>query len=124
MSRYALIEVGVVVEVREMPDNFDPAEVAHKFDWRIISLQPDPAFDPATQKLQGFDYVVNPSDVEATPTVVALNQAELDALAEQAERDIAKGFYQDLKDGAGNNAERLTRVETVAARLLKDAYGV
>ncbi len=120
--RYARIEAELVVETRNMADNFDPAEVAHKFDWRIIVLQSDPAFDPATEKLQGFDYVVNPADVEATKTVVPLTADELDALADEAERVIARSFYDDLKAGVGNNAQRLTRVERVAARLLRDAY--
>ncbi len=120
--RYARIESELVVEVRNMADNFVPAEVLHKFDWRIIVLQPDPAFDPATHKLQGFDYVVNPSDVEATKTVVPLTADELEALADEAERVIARSFYDDLKAGVGTNAQRLTRVELVAARLLKDAY--
>ena len=122
MARYALIESELVVETREMPSNFDPAEVAHKFDWRIVVLQPDPPFDPATEKLKGYDFVVNPADVEATLKVVALTQAELDELAEQAERDIAKSMYQDLKDGTGTQLERLERCEQVTARLLKDIY--
>ena len=121
--KYALIESELVVEVRNMASNFDPAEVAHKFDFRVVILQPDPVFDPATEKLQGYTYVVNPADVEATRVVVALSQAELDALAEQAERDVAKALYQDLKNGVGNNTARLLRVEKVLARLLKDAYG-
>ncbi len=121
--RYARIESELVVETREMADNFNPAEVIHKFDWRIIVPQPDPAFDPATEKLQGFTYVVNPTDVEATRVVVPLTQAELDALADEAERVIAKSFYDDLKAGVGNNATRLARVEQVVARLLRDAYG-
>jgi len=120
--RYARIELGLVVETRNMADNFEPTEVLHKFDWRIIVVQPDPVFDPATEKLQGFDYVVNPADVEATRAVVALNQDELDALADQAERDIAKALYLDLKNGVGTSVERIVRIEKVAARLLKDAY--
>ena len=51
MSRYALIENELVVETREMADNFDPDEVSHKFDLRIVNQQPDPVFDPATHIL-------------------------------------------------------------------------
>jgi len=120
--RYAKIISETVSEVRNMADNFDPAAVAHKFDFRIIVPVANPAFDPATEKLHGYDYVVYPEEVTATRKVVALSQGELDGLAEQAERDIAKTFYQDLKDGTGTQLERLVRVERVLARLLKDAY--
>ena len=133
MSNYAKIETGAVVEVRNMADNFDPAEVAHKFDFRIVIVQTDPVFDPLTHRLVGgsnianWDFVINPSDVEATRKVIALTQEEIDQATQdatdQAERDQAKALYQDLKSGAGNNNDRLLRVEMVLARLLRDAYG-
>ncbi len=128
MSRYARIEANEVVEVRNMPDNFIPAEVAHKFDWRIVELQPDPAFNPATQKLEGWDYVISQFKVTAQKVLVALSQEQQDAYtqrqADQAERAQAKALYQALKNGTGTQGERLLRVEKVLARLLRDAYGV
>ena len=129
MSRYAKIENNLVVETREMADNFDPAEVAHKGDFRIVNIQADPVFDPDTHilvtpqgELTSWDFVINPSDVEATRKVRALTQQEIDAndaaAAEQAERELAKTYYQALKAGTATNGQ----VQRVVARLLKDAY--
>ena len=120
--RYALIKNNAVVKTREMADNFDPAEVAHKFDFRIVNVQPNPVFDPDTHKLLGWDYVINVDSVDATPAVVALTQAEIDARTEAAtdtdERETAKTFYAALVAGTATNAQ----VQRVVARLLKDAY--
>lgn len=126
--RYARIENELVVEIRNMADNFDPAEVTHKFDFRVVNAQPDPVFDPLTHKIirnddiANWDFVVNANDVEATRKVVALTQGEIDAATEvatnQAERDQAKTFYAALKAGTATNAQ----VQKVVARLLKDAY--
>ena len=86
MSRYAKIEGGIVVETRNMASNFDPAEVAHKGDYRIVIQQADPAFDAATHILvtptsdvASWDFIINPADVEATRKVRALTQDEIDA---------------------------------------------
>ncbi len=128
MSKYARIEANEVVEVRNMPDNFTPAEVAHKFDWRIVELQPDPAFNQATQKLESWDYVISQFKVTAQKVVTALTQQEQNAYTQHqsdvAERAQAKALYQALKNGTGTQGERLLRVEKVLARLLRDAYGV
>ena len=126
--RYALIQNNAVTETREMADNFNPTEVAHKFDFRIINVQADPAYDPLTHKIisnqdiANWDFVINPADVEATRKVVALTQAEIDAATDAAtdtaERDQAKTFYTALNAGTATNAQ----VQKVVARLLKDAY--
>ena len=129
MSRYAKIENGLVVEIRNMADNFDPTEVAHKFDFRVVNTQADPVYDPLIHKLlnsgnevANWDFVINPADVEATRKVVALTQTEIDAAtdlaANQDERDQAKTFYAALNAGTATNAQ----VQKVVARLLKDAY--
>ena len=126
--KYALIENDLVVEVRDMPVNFDPATVAHKFDARPVNDLVKPAIDPATQKYGVILYTVNPADVDATLEVLAKTQEEQDAYTQnqldETERAQAKAVYQDLKDGTGTQLERLVRAERVAARLLRDAYGV
>jgi hypothetical protein len=89
----------------------------------LLEVQaPQPAFDPALQRLTRSDPVV---DVEANThthgwTVVQIPQEELDDIAE---REQAKAVYQDLKDGTGTQLQRLVRVEKVCAYLLKDLFG-
>ena len=132
MSRYALIEGGLVVEVRDMADNFDPSEVGHKFDWRLVVVQPDPVFDPLTHRIirnndiANWVFGVGIAEVTATRKVIPLTQDEIDAAAlvasEDADREIAKALYADLVAGTGNSNQRIQRLEKVAARLLKDAY--
>jgi len=128
MSRYALIEANAVTQVRDRPAGFNPADVAHKFDWRSVNQLADPAVDPATQRLGDWDYTVNQNDVDAQRAVIALTQQEQDAYAQNqtdiAERAIAKAKYQALKNGTGTSAQRIIRLEGVVARLLRDAYGV
>lgn len=83
-----------------------------------------PAFDPATQKL--VQNIVD-DDVAHTRTygwsIVALSQAELDALAQQAQDAatliIIRNVYQDLRNGVGTAAERLQRLERAVAWLLR-----
>lgn len=98
----------------------------------IVDLDPDlvplleveeaqPAYDPNTQRLERSTPVV---DVAANThthgwNVVALSQAELDAIAE---REAAKAQYQALIAHTGTDAQRMNRVENVLAYLLKDIY--
>ena len=120
--RYAKIENNAVTETRAMADNFDPDAVRHKFDFRIINVQADPAYDPLTHKLEGWDYVINASDVEATRKVIALTQAEIDAAtaaaADQAEIDQVKALVQNLMDGTVSDAIQ----QKILARLIKSLY--
>ena len=120
--RYALIQNNAVVETRAMADNFSADAVRHKFDFRVINVQPDPAFDPLTHKLEGWDYVINPASVDATRAIVALTQAEIDAATaaatDQAEIDQAKALYQNLMDGMVNDAVQ----QKILARLIKSLY--
>jgi hypothetical protein len=131
MSRYAKIESELVVEVRDMASNFDPAEVAHKGDFRIVNQQPDPVFDPDTHilvtpasELTSWDFVVNPADVDATRKVRALTQAEIDAKTDagiaQAERDQAVSMIPDLKAGTVSDALQ----QKMLARLIEDMWGL
>ena len=127
MSRYARIENNLVVEVRDMADNFDPAEVAHKFDLRIVNQQPDPVFDPLTHilvtpqgELTSWDFVINPADVEATRKVRALTQGEIDAydasVVAQNERNQAAALVPDLY--AGTVSDNIQ--QKMLARIIQD----
>ena len=120
--KYALIENNAVTEVRNMADNFVAADVAHKFDLRVVNEQPNPVYDAATHKLGDWDYTINADSVDAVRSVVALTQAEIDAntdnAANAAEREQAKTYYDALMAGTATNAQ----VQKVVARLLKDAY--
>ena len=82
----------------------------------------DPAFDPATHRLvQGagvFDEAAN--TLTFTRTAVAIPQEELDDATELTQ---IRAVYLDLKNGVGTAGERITRVEKVLARMLKDQYG-
>ena len=120
--RYARIENNAVVEVRNMPENFDPAAVAHKFDWRPFTALPAPPFDEATHKLDSIEYTIFADRVEGQRTVVALTQGEIDEAAEQAQFQqdaaIAKAKYASLKDGSATVQD----VKNILAHLLKKAY--
>ena len=127
MSRYAKIENELVVETREMADNFSPDEVSHKGDFRIVNIQADPVFDPATHilvtpqsELTSWDFVVNPADVEATRKVRVLTQSELDANDEQAiaanERSQAAALVDDLYAGTVSDAIQ----QKMLARIIQD----
>ena len=120
--RYALIQNNAVTETRAMADNFNADAVRHKFDFRIINVQADPAFDPLTHKLLGWDYVINPASVDATRAIVALTQAEIDATtaaaADQAEIDQVKALVQNLMDGTVSDAVQ----QKILARVIKTLY--
>ena len=127
MSRYARIENELVVEVRDMADNFDPDEVRHKYDLRIVNQLPDPVFDPETEilvtpasELTSWDFVVNPTDVVATRLVRPLTQEELDAKDEQAiaqaERDQAVALIPDLRAGTVSDSIQ----QKILARFVED----
>lgn len=84
-----------------------------------------PNFNPATQKtIRSF--VDNDSAFTRTFSwqVVAKTQQEMDEFQRQtqdaATLQIIRDVYQDLKNGVGTAAERLTRVERAVAWLLKD----
>jgi len=81
-----------------------------------------PAFDPLTEYLVLDDGVVDLAANTHTHTwvVTALPQGEIDS---NTELETAKAFYQDLKNHVGTSAERLDRLDTVVAYLLKNLFG-
>ena len=116
---------SIIKEVKY--DNFDASAVAHKFGpdkaVRIIPVErlADPAIaDASTQRLAGQATVVEATRVTKQRTVETIPQEELDSATELA---AIKAVALDLKNGTGTAAERLTRVERVLFRMLKDQYG-
>ena len=87
-------------------------------------------YDSATHRIERGTPIV---DVPANEhrhdwDIILLTQEELDAIAEQEawtqEQITAKAQYDDLQNGVGTSAERIERVEKVAAHLLKVTYGI
>ena len=93
-SRFTFISGGVPVRGKiwpaadgmQIPDLDPSVSVLEEF------RTPDPAFDPATQKLDDGAWVDDIPNQTATfsRSVVSLSQAELDAVAAAADRDSKK----------------------------------
>lgn len=90
-------------------------------------LGDEPTFDPATERLTGYtqtgvDLVAETSIY--TRQVVPLSPEEVEdraqTEADRAELEAIKRLHNALRDGVGNNATRLARVERVLARLLRE----
>ena len=96
----------------------------------LLEVQADqPVFDEATEKLVAKQTVDVPNNEHIHGyDVVLLTQEELDAIAAQEEwtqeQETAKAQYDALQAGEGTSAERIERVEKVAAHLLKVTYGI
>ena len=119
--------------------------IKHRVRWprrdgsEIVGLDPDivpllevqeeqPPFDSATETVEKAAPLV---DVDANThthgwIVRALTAEELQARADQQQHNTnaeqARQVYQALKNGDGNNTQRIQRVERVCAHLLKRAY--
>lgn len=120
--RYYRISDGALIDITA--EQFAALAPVKQALHRPYSVAPPPVLTP-TQKA-----VVGPiayTDSAATHTwiVVEKTQAEKDEDTEAAQRAIdyadAKAVYLNLKNGVGTAAERLTRIEKVLARLLRDA---
>lgn len=81
-----------------------------------------PAYDPATERLERATPVVDVANNTHTHgwSVVARSQEELDAAAELR---AAKDAYTALKAHTGSADERATRLENVVAYMIKQMYG-
>ena len=106
------------MELEGKPDNIVMLE-------RVTA--PDPAYDPAIEKLSGLAHAgVDVADETSTyaRTVVTLTQAELDAKAEEAaetaERDQLRTWYQTFKDGNATNLQ----AQKAIAWLIKQNAGL
>lgn len=112
-------EIVTVITVNGAPD---PATAGVANLVPLIKVA-QPVYNKATHKatprLEWF-----PDRVERQWDVVALSQAELDAIqaeaADKAERQAVKALIADIKAGIGTNAERINRLEKAVRRLLKE----
>jgi hypothetical protein len=108
-------------------DNFDAVKVAHKFGpdktARIVPVEnlPDPEIvDASIEQYGPTTTVVEATRVTKQRTVEPIPQGVIDDRDELA---AVKAVALDLKNGVGTAAERLTRVEKVLSRMLRDQYG-
>lgn len=102
--------------------------------WKPLVIDELPAFDPATQKVEFAGFVEEATQYRKTWSVVALTQAELDAIADATERlevkamreQIATDIQESIEDqaqaqayidlAAPTNAERNQEVQNSARR--------
>jgi hypothetical protein len=113
-----------IMKRQDYPVGFDPADVAHKFGpshtYRIVpEVIIVPTYDVDTQYLGDRVYNVFVDRVEFTREVLQIPQAQLD---DEADLEQVKAVLTDLRDGVGNAAQRITRLERVVFRLAKDAW--
>lgn len=78
-----------------------------------------PAFDPATQKVVPASPIVEPTQVRKTWVVVPLTADELTFREIGVDLENARQVYTALKNSTGTDANRLRRVETVLAGVLR-----
>lgn len=78
-----------------------------------------PAFDPATQKVVEGTPFVEPTQVRKTWAVVPLSADELILREIGVDLESARQVYTALKNGTGTDANRMRRVETVLAGVLR-----
>lgn len=109
--------ISIDGEIKDLDPNLEVLEV----------IQNDrPTYNPETSKLERTE-TEQGGQIIIDWNIVDLSAEELQAIQDQkdaeAERQQAKAIYLDLKKGVGTAGERLTRVEKVLARLLRDMYG-
>ena len=83
MAKFGLLQLPgetFTGEVREFGTD-TPDDISHKFlEWRSFRQDPDPAFDPTTQRLESTTFLVQPTEIVGSRGVVALTQLELDGI--------------------------------------------
>lgn len=115
MPIYAVIVGGAFREWREFT-----VPPAHREGSLLPqSIDPLPAFDPATEAVEEGAPVIEPHQARKTWSVRPLTMLELDARADAAQLETMRRVYSALNAGTGDGAARLARVEKVAAFLLK-----
>jgi len=87
-----------------------------------------PVFDPATEKVVVAEPVIDETNNTLTQAwqIAPFTQQEQDEYADRQankiEIDGIKSVYQDLKNGTGTAGDRISRVESVLAFMLKRDY--
>ncbi len=82
--KYAWVKDGKVAQVKDMRKDFDPADIAHKMDWRPIVQLPGTSYNQSIEVLEDV-YTVFPDHVDALGTPRAMDkheQASYDVKAE------------------------------------------
>jgi len=94
----------------------------------LMAVEGDkPIYDPDTHHLEPSFVIDLPAEEYRREWVVTNHSAEeLAEIAEEAEiaaeAEQAKAVYLDLKNGVGNNGDRLVRVEKALAHVLRRMY--
>lgn len=88
-AEFAKVENGQLIQVRKVPDSVDYATTFDTTLWKPVVRNAQPVFDDATQKLVQT-ITINADNVTFGWSVEALTQAELDAKAAAAEREVER----------------------------------
>lgn len=80
---FGLLQSGAFTEEVKDFGADPPPDISHKnLEWRPFRRDPNPAFDPATEKLSSEVFVVDPTEIVVSRNVVALTLPELKTLDE------------------------------------------
>lgn len=82
-------------------------------------VDPLPTYDASTQRIVEGAPVVDVNQVRRTWLVIPLSSEELTLKAIALDLDQARKVYSALKNGSGTDANRLNRVESVLAAVLR-----
>jgi len=127
MSLYArLTETGSLLDLVDITPEQYAALAGNPKQSRLRLLVTDAQPTPsATQYVAPGPVVIEPTQARRTWVLVAKSAAQIDAETLAAERvtDMVQLalVVTALRDGTGTAGERLTRVERVCVRLLRDA---
>ena len=114
MAKHALIQLGTLTDNGQRHDfqGDTPPDLTHKspaLKWVPVVIADDPAFDPATQRLQKASDVVTATELTQSREIVALSQEEIDARAEQASHNSeganTSNWITTLRAGNATNTQ-------------------
>ena len=95
-----------------------PSFSADSERWLPLVIDPQPAFNPVTQR-RSPSYIIEAGQVRKTWAVVPLTAAELEDADAATQLTQIQAVLADLRNGTGTTAQRLQRVERVCAQLIK-----
>ena len=119
MARFALIKDGVFERFEITPNR--PANIPHKNIVWLPVVVVDAPVDPLTEVRLPRTYTIDiPGDQYIiTRNKRAMTQAELDEVAEGNRSVDIKASLQQMLNGAGNTATRLSRLEDAVSWMLR-----
>ena len=115
---------GDVISYRQTKEAAQPNPVR----WVTVTRDPAPAYDPATQRIERVVTVApDKKSVAITWNIIALTQAELDAIAAAAavsadnlaRRNQLRNVILTLEAGTATSAQ----VQTAVAKLIRAVFG-